>query len=206
MILSLAASRVYNALNRVARLTPFLFSFMKNVVLLPQKPIMKINKDQLEAIRCLLTAENKQELSILTRKSPRTIQAILQGDRTNPDVLNKIYSFALNNFETLIKTFNAIDRQNVQQATLPIFKEKKNADSWTKTNNFYAFSEAYLQLCHLNFDTIDDLWAMIEKQFNYLIPATYYCIELLKRTMAIDDARAINYYNKKCFFKSLLYS
>jgi len=165
---------------------------------------MIINKAQLEAIRGLITPENKQELSVLTRKSPRTIQAILQGDRTNADVLNKVYLTALNNFESLSKTFTAIDRQNVKQATLPEFKEKKNADTWTKTNDFYAFSEVYLQLCHLKFDTFDDLWTMIEKQYNYIIPATYYCIELLKRTMASDDAKAINYYNKKCVFNQLL--
>ncbi len=158
---------------------------------------MIITKQQFGDIRRLLTSKDKDDICELTGIKKRTLEAILQGARINTSVAQTIYEIALRNLEYLSNIFNDINRVNIKFIQLKDFQEAKKQDSWHTGKNYQYYIDTYLQLCHESFNDIESLWKVIETQYSYIIPHSYYCINLIIRLTGCKEKDAVTLYNKK---------
>ena len=167
------------------------------VVNLPQRIVMNITTSQLQAIRILLSKENKETIAEQADKSTRTIEAVLQGDRTNDDVEKLCLKIAKENWTKLGAVFSKIESKNLNESLLIEEFQKLKASQVTSGEEYNRFMDVYLDLVHVKFESEDELWEHLSNIHPDIIGRAYWCINLFSRLLGISEERAVAFYNSK---------
>lgn len=158
---------------------------------------MNITTAQLQEIRILLSKDNKKTIAKTAGKSIRTIEAVLQGDRTNDEIEKLCVKIAKENWTKLGATFSKIESKNLNE-TLSIEEfQKLKENQVTSGEEYNRFMDVYLDLVHVKFQSEDELWEHLSNIHPDIIGRAYWCINLFIRLLGISEERAVTYYNSK---------
>lgn len=120
---------------------------------------MNITRQQMTRLRPLITAADKKNIAIHTDKSERTIQAVLQSDRTNDEIERAIVKAAKQNIADLSRLIADIEAKNISRIDLETFSKTKQSPAWTAHLAYTRSMDVYLQLSHQNFKEPAELLA-----------------------------------------------
>ncbi|MFK5883487.1 MAG: hypothetical protein QM489_04000 [Candidatus Izemoplasma sp.] len=132
-----------------------------------------------------------------TNFSHRTVDAVLQGDRTNDNIEQYSFIVAKQNLARLSNVIADVEAKNIIKVIFPEFRKYKESAAWSNDNAYKRYIDVYLQLSHNNVKEPDELWGLIWKDYKDIIHYTYYCIDLFVRLLGITDEIAVRFYNKK---------
>ncbi|PKP09880.1 MAG: hypothetical protein CVU09_09630 [Bacteroidetes bacterium HGW-Bacteroidetes-4] len=158
---------------------------------------MIISEIQMKAIRQLISKADKQQLSLHTQKSVRTIEAVLQSDRMNDEIEQAILLTAKQNLFALSNVIQDIEAKNTVKASLPEFRKYRSSATWNQGGEYSRYLDIYLQLTHLKLSGMEELWDVVWKDYKDLITKPYYCIYLFVRLLGVEDKEALSFFNKK---------
>ncbi len=157
---------------------------------------MNINPTQTKTIRSLISKKDKEHLAIKLGKSARTIEAVLNCQRTNDEIERAIFNVAKMNLAKLNQTITTIEAQNLLPINIQYFKQLKSCSSWTNDETYQRYNDIYIRLCHYTFDDVSELWSNLKKNFRDIIPHSIYCCDLIARLTGVNEETAISFYNK----------
>ena len=159
---------------------------------------MQATNQQIKALRLLLSKKDKETIADQAKVSIRTVEAILQGDRRNDKVESLILEYAESNLIELQSIIQDIKSKNRDYfITEKGYEKKTSSPGWAQGHNYLRHIDIYLQLSHLKFNSLEDLWMTIKEKHKDLIHLDYYCVDVIKRTMGISVKQAITFYNSK---------
>lgn len=158
---------------------------------------MNITTSQLQAIRTLLSKDNKESIAEQADKSTRTIEAVLQGDRTNDDIEKLCVKIAKENWIKLGGTFSQIESKNLNETLLIEEYQKLKENQVTSGEEYNRFMDVYLDLVHVKFESEDELWEHLSNIHPDIIGRAYWCINLFARLLGVTEERAVAFYNSK---------
>ena len=157
---------------------------------------MNVSKSDIEAIRVLLSKEDRELIAELSGNSIRTVQAVLQNQRST-DIVQKIaIQVALKKWNTIGQTLNIIQQNNKEFANINDLREAKSSTAWARTREYNRYIDIYLQLTAIKWTDINELWKKLKTDFSDILQFQYYSIDLLTRLMGINEKTAINYFNQ----------
>ncbi len=158
---------------------------------------MNITKEQMNAIRRLLSKEDKESIGMHTGKSVRTVDAVLQYDRVNQEIEEAALLVAKQNLDHMANVIADIAAKNTTKVTLEEYRKQKESGGWSNGNAFNRYMDIYLQLTHIKFGTEEELWEHIWASYKDIISNSYYCIDLFTRLLGIGERIAVEFFNKK---------
>jgi len=159
---------------------------------------MQATNQQIKALRPLLSKNDKETVAQQASVSIRTVEAILQGDRRNDKVESLLLEYAESNLVELQSIIQDIKAKNRDYfITEKGYEKKVSSPGWAQGHNYLRHIDIYLQLSHLKFNSLDDLWTTLTEKHRDLIHLDYYCVAVIKRVMGIPVKEAVVYYNKK---------
>jgi hypothetical protein len=158
---------------------------------------MNITVAQIKAIRKLLNKDDKCNIALHTEKSEKLVQHVLQGERTNNEIEELIVMHAEQNLIKFSNIIADIKAKNVLSVTTESYRKYRSSAVWSDNTFYSRYMDIYIQLVPFNIKDLDELWIMLWDKHKDIIKESYYCIDILIRTLGIDEATAVRYYNKK---------
>jgi hypothetical protein len=158
---------------------------------------MNITTQQLQAIRVIISKEDRQQIGMHTKMSIRTVDAILQGDRVNDDIEKYAVIVAKQNIARLSNIITDIESKNILSVEFDEYKKYKDSSSWSNDNSYGRYLDVYLQLSHSKIKEPDELWTLIWQGYKDLISKPYYCVDLFVRLLGLNEENSVKFYNKK---------
>jgi hypothetical protein len=158
---------------------------------------MNITTTQLQAIRALISKEDREQIGFHTNKSVRTIEAILQGDRFNDDVEQLTVITAKQNIARLSNIIADIEAKNLTPIKVEEYSKYKESSAWANDISYGRCLDVYLQLSHSNIKEPSELWTLIWQGYKDIIPKSYYCVDLFVRLLGVSAENSVKFYNKK---------
>jgi len=76
---------------------------------------MNINPEQMKAIRVVISKKDREYIAQQTQKSIRTVESVLNCDRTNDDIESWIFRVAKMNVAKLSRILTTVQSQNLLQ-------------------------------------------------------------------------------------------
>lgn len=156
---------------------------------------MNINPEQMKAIRAVISKKDREYIALQTQKSIRTIESVLNCDRTNADIESWIFRVAKMNIAKLSRILTTIQSQNLLPITIEQYLAAKSGGSWSNTETYQRYNDIYIRLCHSTYNEIEDVWSILKKEYRDIIPFSEYCCDLLIRLTGVNETSAIKYYN-----------
>jgi len=163
---------------------------------------MNITTKQLQTIRTLLSKEDKVLIAEQANKSSRTVEAILQGNRTNDEIERLCVKKAKENWNKLGGMFSKIESKNLNETLLIEEFRKLKVNQVTNGEDYNRFMDVYLDLVHVKFVSEEELWEHLSNIHTDIIGRSYWCINLFVRLLGVTEERAVAFYNSK--FKGAL--
>lgn len=158
---------------------------------------MNITTQQLQTIRPLLSKEDKELIAEQADKSSRTVEAVLQGNRTNDEIERMCLKKAKENWSKLGGVFSKIESKNLSESLLIEEFQKLKVNQVTSGEEYNRFMDVYLDLVHVKFESEDELWEHLSNIHPDIIGRAYWCINLFARLLGITEERAVAFYNSK---------
>lgn len=158
---------------------------------------MNISVPQLHAIRSVLSKKDKETIGEQADKRPRTVEAVLQGDRPNDSIERLAVKKAKANIAKLQRIVDIIEAKNDHSVILiEEYQElKKNAP--TTGEDYNRYMDVYLDLVHVKFEDLEALWDHLQMIHPDMITRPYWCICLIVRLLGISEEQAIAFHNSK---------
>jgi len=156
---------------------------------------MNINPEQMKAIRVVISKKDREYIALQTQKSIRTIESVLNCDRTNDDIESWIFRVAKMNVAKLSRILTTVQSQNLLPITLDQYQSAKKAGSWSNSEIYQRYNDIYLRLCHSTYNEIEEVWSIIKSEYRDIIPFSEYCCDLLIRLTGVNENAAIKFYN-----------
>lgn len=158
---------------------------------------MNITTQQLQAIRAILSKEDKESISELAEKSPRTVEAVLQGNRMNDEIERLALKQAKVNWAKLGQTIAVIEAKNISAHISIDEFEALRINQPTSGEDYCRYMDIYLDLVHVKFTDMDELWDHIKVHQADIIQKPYWCVCLMSRLKGVTFEHAIAYFNSK---------
>ena len=159
---------------------------------------MDITIEQIKGLRTLLSKEDRATIALQTKFSIRTVESVLQGTRRNDEIEKLIVLHTYSNLVELEKIITDVRSKNrVEHISHKGYEDAINSEGWQRGADYLTHIDVYLQLTHIKFNSIEDLWVKILEQYKFLIHLDYYCIEVLRRIMGVSSIEAVSFYTGK---------
>lgn len=155
---------------------------------------MNITTIQLHCIRRLLTKADKAEIAEQLLLSERTVEAVLNGNRTNDEIEQAVVRKVRQNIAYMTRVLAAIDTQNLKSVTVAELIAYRNSPAWQSDDYYPRYNDVYFRLCS-NVWEIAELWEVLKINYKDILVRGMYCCDLLSRLIGITDKESINYYN-----------
>lgn len=156
---------------------------------------MKIRQSQMKAFRGILSKEDKEQIAQHTKKSYRTVEAVLNGDRSNDEIEMAIFNRSRMVSIALLDAIRSVEVSNdAVQVTLEdfqIFKTQVGSDD-SEANKLYL--ETYLQLSHKSFEP-EQLWTVLQTRHKKAVKNGLYCTLLIQKLCGVGDVVAVKVFN-----------
>ena len=149
----------------------------------------------MKGIRGLISKKDREYIALQTQKSVRTIESVLNCDRTNSDIESWIFRVAKMNVSKLSRILTTIQSQNLLPIKIEQYLAAKTGGSWSNSEIYQRYNDIYLRLCHSTYNEIEDLWPILKSEYRDIIPFSEYCCDLLIRLTGVNDNTAIKFYN-----------
>jgi hypothetical protein len=156
---------------------------------------MNFNTTQMKTVRAFISKEDREYIAQQTQKSIRTVEAVLNCDRTNDDIEQAIFRVAKMNLAKLSRTLLTVEAQNLLPTTVDQYLAVKAGASWSNNEIYQRYNDIYLRLCYATYNEIDEVWSLIKMEYRDIIPFSAYCCDLLIRLTGINENAAIKFYN-----------
>ena len=158
---------------------------------------MNISTLQLQTIRSVLSKEDRIAIGEQADKSPRTVEAVLQGNRVNDTIEQIVVKRARANVEKLQRILSDIEAKNNHSIILiEEYQEfKKNAPTTGDIYNRYM--DVYLDLVHVKFEDKEELWEHLSMIHPDIIARPFWCVSLFVRLLGVQEEHAIAFHNSK---------
>ncbi len=159
---------------------------------------MNIEFKEIRALRSLLSKEDKYDIASKLNFSKRTVDAVLDGTRTNDTIENEIINLAKKNithYQLIINNVCAKNQTNI--ISVEKYNEIKNNTAWTYGYVYMRYMDIYLQFSHIKFNTLEEFFSKIETECNDIMQHPYYVIDIAVRLIGITPHAAINALSKK---------
>lgn len=156
---------------------------------------MNINPEQMKAIRAVISKKDREYIALQTQKSIRTIESVLNCDRTNDDIESCIFRVAKMNVAKLSRILITIQSQNLLPITIEQYQAAKAGGSWSNSEIYQRYNDVYLRLCHSIYNEIYDVWSILRSEYRDIIPFSEYCCDLMIRLTGVNENAAIKFYN-----------
>jgi hypothetical protein len=158
---------------------------------------MNITTQQLQAIRAILSKQDKESISEHADKSPRTVEAVLQGNRVNDEIEQLALKQAKVNWAKLGQTIAVIEAKNISAHISIDEFEALRINQPTSGEDYYRYMDVYLDLVHVKFTDMDELWDHIKVHQADIIQKPYWCVSLMSRLKGVTFEYSIAYFNSK---------
>ncbi len=158
---------------------------------------MNITIQQLKALRSILSPEQRKNIADQVGKSPRTIDAILQGDRVNNEIEQEIILQSKKRITYLSNLIAEIEAKNIITINISNYQKYKSSPAWANHPCYMRYMDIYIELSSFSFKSTKEIWEKLYLKYRDIIPHGYYCIALIERLVGIDDVTAVDFYNKK---------
>lgn len=156
---------------------------------------MKISSAQMKAFRGVLSKEDKERIAQHTKKSYRTIEAVLNGDRSNDEIETAVFNRARMVNIALSDAVRAVEVANeavpMTLEDFQVFKTQVGSDDG-EANRLYL--ETYLQLSHNTFEP-GRLMETLKTGHKKAVKNGLYCALLIQKLCGVGDAVAVKTYN-----------
>ena len=158
---------------------------------------MNITTKQLQTIRVILSKEDKETISEHAEKSPRTVEAVLQGNRINDEIERFALKQAKVNWAKLGQTIAIIESKNIRTHISIDEFEALRINQPTSGEDYCRYMDIYLDLVHVKFTDLDELWDHIKVHQADIIQKPYWFVSLISRLKGVTFEHAIAYFNSK---------
>lgn len=155
---------------------------------------MNITTTQLHALRRLLTQEERKRIAEHVDMSVRTVEAVLNGERSNDEIERDVVKEARQKVAKIMRVIVAIDLQNVLPVSVEELKAYRESLAWQSDDFYPRYCETYIRLCGQKWETAE-LWEVMKKGYKDVLTRGVYCCDLLVRLIGITDNESICYYN-----------
>lgn len=156
---------------------------------------MNINTEQIKAIRGVISKKDREFIAQQTQMSVRTIESVLNCDRTNDNIESWIFRVAKINVSKLSRILITIQSQNLLPITIEQYQAAKTGGSWANSEIYQRYNDIYIRLCHSTYNEVEDVWSILKSEYRDIIPFSEYCCDLLIRLTGVNDNAAIKFYN-----------
>jgi len=158
---------------------------------------MNITSVQLQTIRTILSKEDKEGIAKQADKSTRTIEAVLQGNRTNDEIERLCVKKAKENWAKLGGMFSKIESKNLSETLLIEEFQTLKENQVNSGEEYNRFMDVYLDLVHVKFESEEELWGHLVNIHPDIASRAYWCINLFVRLLGVNEKRAVAFYNSK---------
>jgi hypothetical protein len=158
---------------------------------------MNISTPQLHAIRALLNKKDKESIAEQADKKPRTVEAVLQGDRPNDDIERLAVKQARMKLAKLQRVLDNIEAKNHHTIILIEEYQELKKNSPTLGEDYNRYMDVYLDLVHVKFEDKEALWEHLSLIHPDIIVRPFWCVNLFVRLLGISEEHAIAFHNSK---------
>lgn len=157
---------------------------------------MNVSIDQIKAIRSLISKKDKEHIAEQLGNSVRTIEAVLNCDRTNDEIEKALFKVAKLRHAHLSRVLAAVENQNQIKIGLEDLRAIKSSPSWANDEYYQRYNDIYIRLCGYDYN-LDELWTEFNTNHKDIIARSYYCCDLMIRLCLVDEKTAVDFYNCK---------
>lgn len=158
---------------------------------------MNIKQNQLQAIRRLLTKDDKFNIALHTGKSTRTIDAVLQGDRVNNEIEERIVIAARQNISHYLNILADIEANNIVKVSTEEYRKATKNAALAEDSYYNRYVSIYLSLANYKITDLEELWEKIWNTAKDIIARPYFCIHLLQTLTGVEDTVAVKFFNRQ---------